>query len=179
MATVTSKYAESEGINKSLSNSLYNFSTYISTISSYGDLRVQNIDNKVVASLSQYEMSCKQTKEEVKQIYNMRDKELQKKKQLDRIKDRNPRNRQLIVKAEAELVKATAEVTKTVRSLEEQITVFEKQKINDIKNILLDFISIEMGYHSRALELLTKAYQVVDDVNEEMDMQVGQRHFKI
>lgn len=69
----------------------------MSTISDYGDMRVQNIDSKVVNGFAQYENICKHSKEEVKQIYNARDKELAKKKQLDRIRERNPRNKQQIV----------------------------------------------------------------------------------
>lgn len=70
------------------------------------------------------------------------------------------------------MVKATAEVSKTIHNLEEQITSFERQKLHDMKAIFLDFVSTEMGYHAKAIELLTKAYQDVDAIDEEADMQV-------
>lgn len=69
-------------------------------------------------------------------------------------------------------MKATAEVSKTIHNLEEQITSFERQKLHDMKSIFLDFVSTEMGYHAKAIELLTKAYQDVDAIDEEADMQV-------
>lgn len=70
------------------------------------------------------------------------------------------------------MVKATTEVARTVHNLEEQITTFEKQKLHDTKSILLDFISTEMGYHAKVIEILTKAYQDVDSINEETDLKV-------
>lgn len=69
----------------------------MSSISDYGDVRVKNIDKKVVDGLSKYESICKHAKEEVKQIYFARDRELARKRQLDRLRERNPRNRQQIV----------------------------------------------------------------------------------
>lgn len=69
-------------------------------------------------------------------------------------------------------MKATAEVSKTIHNLEEEIVTFEKQKLYDIKSIFLDFISTELGYHAKALELLTTAYQDIQTINEASDLQV-------
>ncbi|XP_022914278.2 CBY1-interacting BAR domain-containing protein 1 isoform X1 [Onthophagus taurus] len=175
LSKVIVAYAETEDINKSLSNGLINFATQISSISDYGDVRTQNIDQKVVNEFSQYENICKHAKDEVKQIYAARTKEISRKRQLDRAKERNPRNRQQIVQAESELVKASAEVSKTINNLEEQITSFEKQKLHDLKVILLDFVATEIGYHAKCLELLTKAYKAVDRIDEESDLQDFQK----
>lgn len=77
------------------------------------------------------------------------------------------------MQAETELVKATAELSKTVHNIEEKASTFERQKLHDVKSILLDFISIEMGYHARALEVLSKTYSLVDGVNEDSDLEVS------
>nr|CAH7756168.1 unnamed protein product [Callosobruchus chinensis] len=164
-------YAESETVNQSLSNALEGFAESLSALGDYGDARAQNIDAKVVAELSKYEQICKSAKEEVKEIYAVRDKELTRRKQLDRIRERNPRQRQQIIQAETELVKATAEVSKSIHNLEEKTTRFEKQKLHDIKKILLDFIAVEIGYHAKALEVFTKAYNDVNTINEERDLE--------
>lgn len=97
IAKVTLQYAETEQLNRSLSLALENFADCISLLSSYGDLRVQNLDSKVIKEFGQYEDICKHAKDEVKQIYNAREREIARKRQLDRIKERNPRNRQQIV----------------------------------------------------------------------------------
>lgn len=70
----------------------------MSLISDYGDVRVKNIDKKVVEGLGKYEAICKHAKDDVKQIYFSRDRELARKRQLDRLRERNPRNRQQIVR---------------------------------------------------------------------------------
>ncbi|GJQ84080.1 hypothetical protein Trydic_g12060 [Trypoxylus dichotomus] len=175
IAKITLSYAESEEINKTLSNSLVNFANTISLISDYGNLRVLNIDKKVVEEFSQYENICKNAKEDVKQIYGVRSREIARKRQLDRARERAPRHRQQIIQAETELVKASTEVAKTIHNLEEHITTFEKQKLRDLKTILLNYITVEMGYHAKCLELLTKAYQDVKSIDEDADLEDFQK----
>lgn len=63
-------------------------------------------------------------------------------------------------------------MSKSIHSLEEKTNNFEKQKLHDVKSILLDFIAIELGFHSKCLEILTKAYGDVQSVNEEADLEV-------
>lgn len=70
-------------------------------------------------------------------------------------------------------MKASAEFSKTLRNLDEKSTEFEKQKLHDIKSILLDFVSVEMGYHARALEVLTNAYKGISSIDEEADLEVS------
>ncbi|XP_063922714.1 CBY1-interacting BAR domain-containing protein 1 isoform X2 [Zophobas morio] len=178
IAKITLEHAETENINKSLSLALENFADCISLLSSYGDLRVQNIETKVIKEFGRYEDICKHAKDEVKQIYNAREKEIARKRQLERIKERNPRNRQQIIQAETELVKASAEFSKTLHNLEEKSTEFEKQKLHDVKSILLDFVSTEMGYHAKALEVLTNAYKAVSSIDEEADLQEFKRSLR-
>ncbi|RLU18454.1 hypothetical protein DMN91_008811 [Ooceraea biroi] len=61
--------------------------------------------------------------------------------------------------AESELMKASVEMSQVVKGLEEQINSFERRKLHDLKSVLLDFVTIELRFHRKALELLTKAYQ--------------------
>jgi len=63
----------------------------------YRDAQVQRLDSKVVSELSQYEDICKHAKEEVKHTSAARSQELARKKHLDRVREKNPRNRQQIV----------------------------------------------------------------------------------
>lgn len=98
IAQTLSTKAEIEGVNKSLSMGLLNFASALANISDYGDMRVKNIDTKVINQLSQYEDVCKRTRDDVKLGFSVRERELQRKKQYDRLRDRNPRNRQQIVR---------------------------------------------------------------------------------
>ncbi|XP_068942751.1 CBY1-interacting BAR domain-containing protein 1 isoform X2 [Petaurus breviceps papuanus] len=75
-------------------------------------------------------------------------------------------------RAETELQRATMDATRTSRHLEETIDNFEKQKIKDIKNIFSEFITIEMLFHGKALEVYTAAYQNIQKIDEEEDIEV-------
>jgi hypothetical protein len=63
-----------------------------------------------------------------------------------------------------------------MKSLEEQIDMFEKKKLHDIKSLLLAFVTVELSFHSKAVELFTKAYQEIADIDEDEDLEV-QYHF--
>ncbi|KAJ8958564.1 hypothetical protein NQ314_006403 [Rhamnusium bicolor] len=169
IATAAINYAESEVLNKSLVMGLAYFADCMTLISDYGDVRVQLHDSKIVGKIAGYENYCKQFKEQVKDIYSAREKEMNKRRQLERIRESNPRNRQKIIQAETELVKATAEMSKFIHDLEEKAISFERQKLHDIKVILLDFIAIEIGYHVRAIETLSKTFHEVSSINEQTD----------
>ncbi|KAJ8973593.1 hypothetical protein NQ317_010030, partial [Molorchus minor] len=179
IAKITLNYAESENINKSLALGLENFADCLSAIGDYGNMRTQSVDSKVVAEFARYEDICKHVRGEIKDIYSAREKEINKKRQLDRTRERNPRNRQQIIQAETDLVKATAEVSKTIHNLEEKTNTFERQKLHDIKFILLDFICIEVGYHAKALEVLTKAYNEIESINEESDLEEFKKSLRL
>lgn len=97
IARIASSFSEHETINKSLSNGLANFAGCLTRIGDFGDMRVMSIDSKVVSEFAHYDGICRRAKEEVKQIFVAREKELSRKKQLERIKERNPRSRQEIV----------------------------------------------------------------------------------
>uniref|UniRef100_A0A5F8GDT7 Family with sequence similarity 92 member A n=1 Tax=Monodelphis domestica TaxID=13616 RepID=A0A5F8GDT7_MONDO len=64
------------------------------------------------------------------------------------------------------------DATRTSRHLEETIDNFEKQKIKDIKNIFSEFITIEMLFHGKALEVYTAAYQNIQKIDEEEDLEI-------
>ncbi|KAF1381601.1 hypothetical protein PFLUV_G00155660 [Perca fluviatilis] len=74
--------------------------------------------------------------------------------------------------AESDLQRATMDATRTTRQLEETIDEFEKQKIRDIKKIFGEFVTVEMSFHAKALEVYTLAYQSIQSVDEEEDLEV-------
>ncbi|XP_076669185.1 CBY1 interacting BAR domain containing protein Fam92 isoform X4 [Andrena cerasifolii] len=172
VAKVIQAYAQSETVNRSLATGLTNFSATLSVISDYRDAEVQRFDAKIIAPLSQYAMICKHARDDVKNTFSARDKELTRKRHLDRLRERNPRNRQMISQAESELMKASVEVSRVVKGLEEQIDSFEKRKLHDLKTVLLDFVVIELSFHAKTLELLTKAYQDIAEIDEAKDLEV-------
>ncbi|XP_035680097.1 protein FAM92A-like isoform X3 [Branchiostoma floridae] len=74
-------------------------------------------------------------------------------------------------KAESELQRAAVDATRSDRALEEQMDNFERQKMEDIKKILCDFVHVEMVFHCKALELYTVAHQYLQGINDEDDLE--------
>ncbi|MCJ8749650.1 hypothetical protein PDJAM_G00178730 [Pangasius djambal] len=64
------------------------------------------------------------------------------------------------------------DATRTTRQLEETIDLFERQKIRNIKKIFGEFVTVEMAFHAKALEVYTTAYQHIQNVDEEADLEV-------
>lgn len=74
--------------------------------------------------------------------------------------------------AESELLKASAEVSRTMKGLEEQMYVFEKKKLEDMKSTLMDYALIEISLHAKSIELFTKAFQSLQKISLEDDLEV-------
>lgn len=92
--------------------------------------------------------------------------------QLERTRQRNPSDRHVISQAETELQRAAMDASRTSRHLEETINNFERQKMKDIKTIFSEFITIEMLFHGKALEVYTAAYQNIQNIDEDEDLEV-------
>ena len=78
----------------------------------------------------------------------------------------------LFPQAEAELQKASIEASRSQHALEQQVDSFESKKIRDMKNILREFINIELIFHAKALELYTQCFQTLETVDPDKDLQV-------
>ncbi|XP_047041787.1 CBY1-interacting BAR domain-containing protein 1 isoform X1 [Helicoverpa zea] len=168
---VIKDYANNEIVNKSLSSGLENLSTTLTAIEEYRNCEVQRLEAKVIGELCQYETICKHAREELKHTMNVREKELARKKVLDKARERQPFNRQQVTYAESELLKASAEMSRTAKGLSEQTEFFERRKLQQLKTLLSDFVMIEMSFHAKAVELLTVAYQQISDINDKADLE--------
>uniref|UniRef100_A0A4W4F2R3 Protein FAM92A n=1 Tax=Electrophorus electricus TaxID=8005 RepID=A0A4W4F2R3_ELEEL len=163
-----SLYADTETPN--LKNGLKNFADQLAKIQDYRQAEVERLEAKVVEPLKVYGNIVKTKREDLKLTQSARNREAKQMQQLERMRQRNPSDRQII--AESELQRATMDATRTTRQLEETIDMFEKQKIQDIKRILGGFVTVEMTFHAKALEVYTTAYQHIQSVDEEGDLEV-------
>ncbi|XP_041421373.1 protein FAM92A-B isoform X2 [Xenopus laevis] len=114
----------------------------------------------------------RQAEEDLKVTLSARNREAKQMAQLEKTRQRNPSDRQIISQAETELQRATMDAARISQQLEETIDNFEKQKIKDIKKLFAEFVTIEMVFHGKALEVLTAAYQHIQDIDEEEDLEV-------
>jgi hypothetical protein len=69
-------------------------------------------------------------------------------------------------------MKSNMEINKILNEIREISDSFEKQKYDDLRSILTDFILIQMKYHATSVELLTAAYSDINEMNEKKDFQV-------
>ncbi|XP_060143379.1 CBY1-interacting BAR domain-containing protein 1 isoform X4 [Globicephala melas] len=132
--------------------------------------KVERLEAKVVEPLKAYGTIVKMKRDDLKATLTARNREAKQLTQLERTRQRNPSDRHVI--AETELQRATMDAARTSRHLEETIDSFEKQKIKDIKTIFSEFITIEMLFHGKALEVYTAAYQNIQKIDEEEDLEV-------
>uniref|UniRef100_A0A665W673 Family with sequence similarity 92 member B n=1 Tax=Echeneis naucrates TaxID=173247 RepID=A0A665W673_ECHNA len=56
--------------------------------------------------------------------------------------------------------------------LEEAITDFQRQKLEAIKTIFTDFITVEMLFHAKALEVYTHTFRNLEAMNTQKDLEV-------
>lgn len=165
-----SMYADTE--TPDLKRGMKQFADHLAKIQDYRQAEVERLEAKVVEPLKSYGAVVKRKREDLKMTQSARDREAKQMAQLERTRQRNPSDRHIISQAETELQKATMDATRITRQLEEIIYEFEKQKIRDIKKIFCEFVTVEMSFHAKALELYTLAYQSIQSVDEEEDLEV-------
>ncbi|XP_053914248.1 CBY1-interacting BAR domain-containing protein 1 isoform X1 [Cuculus canorus] len=161
-------YAATETPN--LKVGLKNFADEFSRLQDYRQAEVDRLEAKVVEPLKTYGTIVKLKRDDLKATLTAKNREAKQLSQLEKTRQRNPSDRHII--AESELQRASLDATRTTRQLEETIDNFEKQKIKDIKNIFSEFINIEMLFHSKALEIYTAAYQNIQNIDENEDLEV-------
>ncbi|XP_061202756.1 LOW QUALITY PROTEIN: CBY1-interacting BAR domain-containing protein 1 [Neopsephotus bourkii] len=161
-------YAATETPN--LKVGLKNFADEFSRLQDYRQAEVDRLEAKVVEPLKSYGTIVKLKRNDLKATLTAKNREAKQLSQLEKTRQRNPSDRHII--AESELQRASLDATRTTQQLKETIDNFEKQKIRDIKNIFSEFITIEMLFHGKALEIYTAAYQNIQNIDEEEDLQV-------
>lgn len=172
-------YGSADSVHRSLSFALASFAADLAAIEDHRQAEIDRMETKVVRQLSAYETICKMAKDSVKATCRAREKQLERQRQLQKIRDKGPSNRQQISEAESELRKAMQDATQTLQQLEDQTDTFEKKKLLDIKRILTDFIHIELIFHSKAVELLTQAYGHIQAINISEDLEEFRNYLRL
>ncbi|CAM5089114.1 unnamed protein product [Eretmochelys imbricata] len=171
-------YAYAATETPSLKLGLKNFADEFSKLQDYRQAEVERLEAKVVDPLKSYGTIVKLKRDDLKATLTAKNREAKQLSQLERTRQRNPSDRHIISlsgyisKAESDLQRASMDATRTSRQLEETIDNFEKQKIKDIKSIFSEFITIEMLFHGKALEIYTAAYQNIHNIDENDDLEV-------
>ncbi|XP_069975048.1 CBY1-interacting BAR domain-containing protein 1 isoform X2 [Penaeus vannamei] len=171
VSTALLRYGEVENLNKSLRSSLCETADTLAAVQDFRNVEVERLESRVVGELALYEGVCKSAREELKRSFNTRQQEMNHRRNLERAKSRHPQNRQQIAIAETKLQKATVEAKRACENIEEQMDQFEQRKVTDLKRILKEFIQTELAFHAKAVELYTKAYNQISNIEEEEDLE--------
>ncbi|XP_074645786.1 CBY1-interacting BAR domain-containing protein 1-A-like [Tubulanus polymorphus] len=169
VSTQVQSYAESETLNHTYKSALTKFSEYLSSVQDYRQAEISRLEAKVIQPLTLYGTACKHAREDLKASFSARGRETKQQKTLEKVKDKNPSDRGSI--AEKELQKAGVDAARSTKALEEQMDSFERRKLKDLKQILYDFVNVEMIFHAKALEALTQCYSSLSIMSEEEDLE--------
>ncbi|XP_033104213.1 protein FAM92A-like [Anneissia japonica] len=163
------QYAESEM--QTTKAGMTGLAEQLSAVQDYRHAQVERLEYKVVQPLSLYGTACKHAKDDLKSSFSARDKELNEQKKLEKVRQKKPGDRQQISQAESKLQKASVDASRSNRALEEQMDTFEKKKMEDIKTILREFLTVEMLFHSKCLEVYTNAWQCINSISDDDDLE--------
>ncbi|XP_053771319.1 CBY1-interacting BAR domain-containing protein 2 isoform X2 [Desmodus rotundus] len=73
--------------------------------------------------------------------------------------------------AETSVQKASGDTGRTTHQLEETVDAFQRQKLKDLQKIFSDFVTIELAFHAKAVEVYSSAFQTLEDCDLERDLE--------
>ncbi|XP_075182349.1 CBY1-interacting BAR domain-containing protein 2 [Anomaloglossus baeobatrachus] len=157
--------------NPELRSAMKNMAEELAKIQDYRHAQVERLETKVVNPMKSYGPLIKEKRAEIKKFNTVRNKEIKELQKLEKLRHRAPSDRHMISQAESSVQKASVDAARTTQQLEEIIDNFQQQKIKDIQKIFSDFLTVEMIFHARALEVYTNAFHGLQDCDLERDME--------
>ncbi|KAL1007342.1 hypothetical protein UPYG_G00085260 [Umbra pygmaea] len=151
---------------------LKNLSEDLAMVQDYRQAEIERLETKVVTPLKAYGDIVKNKTAELKRLNADRNRELKEIQRLDKLRQKNPSDRQSISQAEVNTQKAINNANHSTRQLEETISDFQRQKLEDIKRIFTDFITVEMVFHAKALEVYTHTFQNLESMDIDKDLEL-------
>ncbi|EHB09417.1 Protein FAM92B [Heterocephalus glaber] len=131
--------------------------------------RVQRLEAKVVDPLKLYGTQTKQTRAEIKKFKRVQKNEIKQLEKLEKLRQKSPSDGQMI--AESRVQRASVDASRTTRQLEDTVDAFQRRKLEDLQRILLDFVTIEMVFHTKAVEVYSSACRTLGSYDPEQDLQ--------
>nr|XP_025860677.1 protein FAM92B isoform X3 [Vulpes vulpes] len=113
----------------------------------------------------------RQAEAEIKKFKQEQKNEIKQLEKLEKLRQKSPSDRQMITQAETSVQRASVDASRTTHQLEEMIDTFQKQKLKDLQKIFSDFVTIEMVFHAKAVEVYSSAFQSLDSYDLERDLE--------
>ncbi|XP_019908067.1 protein FAM92B isoform X2 [Esox lucius] len=150
---------------------LKNLAEDLAMVQDYRQAEIERLEAKVVTPLKAYGEIVKNKTADLKRFNSDRNRELKELQKLEKLRRKNPSDRQSISQAEVNAQKAINNCNRSTRQLEETINDFQRQKLEDIK-IFKDFVTVEMVFHAKALEVYTHTFQNLESMDIEKDLEL-------
>nr|XP_012620097.1 protein FAM92B [Microcebus murinus] len=162
-------FANTEG--PGLRAAMKDFAEDLAKVQDYRQAEVERLENKVVNPLKLYGAHIKQTRAEIKKLKRAQNNEIKQLQKLEKLRQKSPSDRQMISQAETSVQRASADASRTTRQLEAAVGTFQRQKLKDLQKIFSDFVTIEMVFHAKAVEVYSGAFQTLENYHPEQDLQ--------
>jgi tetratricopeptide (TPR) repeat protein len=150
-----------EGEEGKFRETLEKFSEILFDVGKYKENHVCMIYEKVIGELSLSRCRCKQATFNIDFALKSQKDEQRKEKHLKKIKETEPLDKQRFSKAQSALLASVVETEKAFHSLKEELESFDKQRVDELRAVLLAFTESELKYHSHALELYSRGFNML------------------
>lgn len=171
LAKILKVIADNEVHNDTSEKALSSLSTALVHLADAKDVTCSRLEEKIVNELCQYEIICRNAKDEVKALSSTRN-DLSKRRSSEL--NKKSRNQGFI---ESDIMASNLQFGNISKELLTVGETFEKQKLTDMKEILSNFILIQMKYLTTSMEVLTSAYQEVQTMDVKKDHEVKFLYF--
>ncbi|XP_066541461.1 CBY1-interacting BAR domain-containing protein 2-like [Hoplias malabaricus] len=162
-----------------LSVCLKNLSEDLAMVQDYRQAEVERLDTHVVTPLKAYGEIVKMKRADLKRFNTDRSRELKELQRLEKIRLKNPADRQSISQAEVNVQKASSNANRSTRQMEDTIIDFQRQKLEDVKRVFTDFIMVEMLFHSKALEVYTHTFKNLETMDIDKDLELFRNRIQV
>uniref|UniRef100_A0A2K5S6A6 CBY1 interacting BAR domain containing 2 n=1 Tax=Cebus imitator TaxID=2715852 RepID=A0A2K5S6A6_CEBIM len=113
---------------------------------------------------------------EIKKFKHVQNHEIKQLKNLEKLRQKSPSDQQMIISfpgsgAETNVQRAAVDSSRTALQLEEMVDAFQRQKLRDLQTFFSDFVTIEMVFHAKAVEVYSSAFQTLEKYDLERDLQ--------
>ncbi|XP_075240705.1 CBY1-interacting BAR domain-containing protein 1-like [Convolutriloba macropyga] len=157
---------------KSGKQALQQSAQLLSLVQDYRQTQIERLEHKVIQPLKDYKELCRKGKADLKRTGDAYKKEKSQQAAVQKMGSTGKEhNISQVSKAQSELRQSAAQAAKQTKDLEQGCQSFEERRVADMKQVLQDFIHIEMLFHAKALEIYTNMYRSVNVFDVQQDLE--------
>ncbi|ERE77778.1 protein FAM92A1-like protein [Cricetulus griseus] len=174
--------------NPELRATMKDFAEDLAKVQDYRQAEVERLEAKVISPLKLYGAQIKQTRADIKKCKRVQNNEIKQLEKLEKLRQKSPSDRQMILardpmrqeelppndmvgQAETSAQRASVDTNRSTHHLAETVDAFQEQKLKDLRRIFSDFVTIEMVFHAKAVEVYSSAFRTLESYDLERDLQ--------